>query len=93
MSKRSIRRICELNNLLSPDILSATVFAKSQNEAWEIAGIYEEVTGEDLRLRTDEWRKTLHAPVGLYFTFKKKREQNRFLKKLAISFPEVEVIV
>ena len=87
-----LRKLCELNNEKSPDIPTVTVFAETPAQAWRIAGIFEEITGEDLPLLTDSWRKTLQTPVGLYFVFRKIRQKNRFIKKMEREFPETEMI-
>lgn len=93
-ASRRIRlaRLLEENNLKSPDILTAAMTAKSPSEAYRIAGIFEEATGEDLPLVSDEWRKTLKTPVELYFVFDRKRDQNRFVKMMGREFPNTEVI-
>lgn len=92
MNKRKLKKILEANNALSPDIPTVTVFAETPAQAWRIAGIFEEVTGEDLPMLTDSWRKTLQAPVELYFVFRKIRQKNRFIKKMEREFPETEMI-
>lgn len=88
-----MRKICELNNALSPDILTAVANARTAAEAYGIAGVFEDTTGEDLPFPLDEWRLRVKAPVELYFVFKRKRDQGRFVRTISKEFPEVEVIV
>lgn len=95
-TKEAMRRIrllklLEENNLKSPDILTAIVTAKSQMDAWRIASIFEEVTGDDLPVNLDEWERSVKAPVELYFVFKRKKDQGRFVRKMSRDFPEKTV--
>ena len=85
-------KLLEENNLKSPDILTAVVNAGSQLDAYRIASIFEEVTGDDLPVNLDEWERSLKAPVELYFVFKRKKDQGRFVRKMSREFPETEVI-
>ena len=56
----------EENERKSPDILTAVVTAKTSMEAYGIAGIFEEASGEDLPFPLDEWRLTVKSPTELY---------------------------
>ena len=85
-------KLLEENNLKSPDILTAIVTAKSQMDAWRIASIFKEVTGDDLPVNLDEWERSVKAPAELYFVFKRKRDQGRFIRKMSREFPKTEVI-
>lgn len=97
MSKRTrianLRKICELNNALSPDILTAVLVAESQMEAWRITTIFEEVTGDDLPFDLDKWERSVRPPVELYLVFKQKRDRGRFIRAMSREFPEKEVII
>lgn len=75
-------KLLEENNSKSPDILTVVVEAKSTMEAWQTTVIFEEVTGDDLPVNLDEWRKLVRPPVELYFIFKRKTDLNRFIKRL-----------
>lgn len=86
-------RLCELNNLKSPDILSATLMAHTKFEASEIVAIFEETTGEEVPFAQDNWLRTVTLPVGLYFVFKRKRDLSAFAKMVRKKFPEMEVIM
>lgn len=96
MSKRtrnaSLRKLCEVNNALSPDILTAITVAESQMEAWRTAVIFEEATGEDLPFNLDEWERSVRPPVELYFVFRRKRDRGRFVRTISREYPEKEVI-
>lgn len=83
----------EVNNTLSPDILTAVTVAESQMEAWRTAVIFEEVTGEDLPFDLDEWERSVRPPVELYFVFKRKRDQGRFIRKMSQEYPEREIAI
>lgn len=85
-------KLAEENNAKSPDILTAIVVAESQMDAWQIASIFEEVTGDDLPVNLDEWERSVKAPVELYFVFKRKKDQGRFVRKMSREFPETEVL-
>jgi len=85
-------KLAEENNTKSPDILTALVVAESQMDAWQIASIFEEVTGDDLPVNLDEWERSVKVPVELYFVFKRKKDQGRFVRKMSREFPETEVI-
>lgn len=85
-------KLAEENNAKSPDILTAIVVAESQMDAWRIASIFEEVTGDDLPVNLDEWERSVKAPVELYFVFKRKKDQGRFVRKMSREFPETEVL-
>ena len=61
-------------------------------DAWRIASIFEEVTGDDLPVNLDEWERSVKAPVELYFVFTRKKDQGRFIRKMSREFPEKEVI-
>lgn len=101
MSKRTkeatqrirLLKLLEENNLKSPDILTAVVIANSPTEAWRMAVIFEDVTGDDLPVDLDEWRKSVRPPVELYFVFKRRRDQGRYVRQMSREFPEAEVIV
>ena len=92
MQRIRLMKLAEENNLKSPDILTAVVTADSQMQAWRIATMFEEVTGDDLPFNLDEWERSVQPPVELYFVFKRKRDQGRFVRKLSREFPEKEVI-
>lgn len=85
-------KLAEENNAKSPDILTAIVVAESQMDAWRIASIFEEVTGDDLPVNLDEWERSVKAPAELYFVFKRKKDQGRFVRKMSREFPETEVV-
>ena len=85
-------KLCEANNGLSPEILTAVAVADTQTDAYGIAGIFEEATGEDLPFPLDEWYLTVRVPVELYFVFKRIRDQKRFIRQMGRDFPGVEVI-
>jgi hypothetical protein len=91
MRRIRLLKLLEENNLKSPDILTAIVTAKSQMDAWRIASIFEEVTGDDLPVNLDEWERSVKAPVELYFVFKRKRDLGRFVRKMSLEFPEKTV--
>ena len=86
-------KLLEENNLKSPDILTAVVVAESQMDAWQIAAIFEEVTGDDLPVNLDEWGRKVKVPVELYFIFKRKKDLGRFIRKMSREFPDTEVII
>lgn len=88
-----LKKLLEENNLKSPDILTAVVMAKNPMEAWRMAVIFEEVTGDDLPVNLDEWHKSVRPPVELYFVFKRRRDQGRYVRQMSREFPETEVIV
>ena len=88
-----LRLQLEENNSKSPDILTAVVTAQDQMEAWRIAAIFEEVTGDDLPVDLDKWERSVRPPVELYFVFNRKRDQGRFLRKMSREFPEKDVEV
>lgn len=81
----------EENNLKSPDILTAIVMANSPMEAWRAAVIFEESTGDDLPVDLDIWRKSVRPTVELYFVFKRKRDQGRYVRRMNREFPGKEV--
>ena len=95
-TKEAIQRIrllklLEENNLKSPDILTAVVTADSRMDAYRIASLFEEVTGDDLPVNLDEWERSVKAPVELYFVFKRKKDRGRFVRSMSREFPEIEV--
>ena len=47
----------------------------------------------DLPADLDEWRKSVRPPVELYFVFKRRRDQGRYVRMMSREFPETEVIV
>lgn len=91
MQRVRLMKLLEENNLKSPDILTAVVTARSQMDAWRIASIFEEVTGDDLPVNLDEWERKVIPPVELYFVFKRKRDLGRFVRKMSLEFPEKTV--
>lgn len=93
MQRLRLLKMAEENDKKSPDILTAVVNARSQLDAYRIASIFEEVTGDDLPVNLDEWERSLKAPVELYFVFKRKKDQGRFVRKMSREFPEMEVII
>ena len=93
MARIRLLKLLEENNLKSPDILTAIVTANSQMEAWRMAVIFEEVTGDDLPVDLDEWHRLVRPPVELYFVFQRKRDQGRYIRKMSREYPETEVIV
>ena len=94
-ASRKIRllKLMEENNQKSPDILAAITVANSQMEAWRIAIIFEEVTGEDLPFYLDEWERSVRPPVELYFVFKRKKDLGRFVRMMSREFPDNELFV
>lgn len=97
MSKRTriaaLKKLLEMNNLKSPELITAVTVANSQMEAWRTAVIFEEVTGEDLPFNLDEWELTVRPPVELYFRFKRKADRGRFVRRMSREFPKKEVII
>ena len=91
MQRLRLMKMAEENDKKSPDILTAVVNAGSQLDAYRIASIFEEVTGDDLPVNLDEWERSLKAPVELYFVFKRKRDLGRFVRKMSLEFPEKTV--
>jgi len=96
-TKEAIRRIklmklAEENNAKSPDILTAIVTSDNRYEARRIACIFEEVTGDELPFDLDEWQRSVRLPAELYFVFKRKKDQGRFVRKMSQEFPEMEVL-
>ena len=84
--------LCEANDALSPELLTAVMVAESQMDAWRIAVIFEEVTGDDLPFNLEEWERSVRTPVELYFVFKRKRDRGRFVRRMSREFPDMEVI-
>ena len=81
----------EENNQKSPDILTAIVTADSQMEAWQMATIFEEVTGDDLPWDLDEWERSVRPPVELYFVFSRRRDQGRYVRRISREMPNKEI--
>ena len=92
MQRIRLMKLAEENNAKSPDILAALVTAESQLDAYRIATIFEEVTGDDLPVNLDEWERSVKVPVELYFVFKRKKDQGRFVRRMSREFPETEVV-
>ena len=87
----------EENSKKDPGILSMTMMAKSQMEAYIMVGHYLDISNmeppfEKWGLTADSWRKSLKPPVELYFLFKRKKDLGRFTRKISRELPEVEVI-
>lgn len=92
MQRIRLVKLLEENNAKSPDILTAIVTANGQMEAWRIATIFEEVTGDDLPWNLDEWERSVRPPVELYFVFKRKKDRGKFIRRISNEMPEKEIL-
>ena len=94
MNKRALRKLMQENNAKSPDILTVIVTATTQLDAYRIAGIFEETTGEELPFELESWQRSIRSlPVELYFVFQRKRHLMRFVQNIRKEFPEIKMIL
>ncbi len=93
MTKRQLRKLMQENNAKSPDVPSVVLTANTRLEAYHIAGLYEEITKEELPFPLDNWQLTIKSvPVELYFLFKKRKAQTRFISMVKKEYPKLDIL-
>lgn len=80
------------NNRKKDDLIVALAYPEKNWEACRVSEIFLDCTHFELPFSFDKWRRTVQAPVELYFVFERKKQLMQFVKQTRKEMPNMKIV-